>query len=145
MCISLVHVHCTCTCITQYGSTVYMYRNCHGWSTIIAIHKDITFSFNLNLSSKYVKGGEHAKKVTTYMYMWMKCHMRYEIQVYLYKHDFHRFFFICFMKKRNSITVAVRDLNFCIRTGFLPIYIVYSHIILLTLYFLMIICPDNTL
>ena len=25
--------------ITQYGSTVY-YRDCHGWSSIIAIHKE---------------------------------------------------------------------------------------------------------
>ena len=35
-----------------------VYRDCHGWSSIIAIHKDIvvfTFSFNLNLSSKDIK------------------------------------------------------------------------------------------
>ena len=42
--------------------------------------------------------------------------MRYEIQVYT-GYDFHRFFifffFIFFMKKRNSITVAVLDLKFC--------------------------------
>ena len=40
--------------ITQYGSTV----DCHGWSSIIAIHKEIlvfTFCFNLNLSSKDIK------------------------------------------------------------------------------------------
>ena len=36
--------------ITQYGSTVY-----YGWSSITAIRKDITFSFNLNLSSKDIK------------------------------------------------------------------------------------------
>ena len=37
-------------------STVY--RDCHGWSSITAIHKEIlvfTFSFNLNLSSKDIK------------------------------------------------------------------------------------------
>ena len=37
-------------------STVY--RDCHGLSSIIAIHKDIlvyTFSFNLNLSFKDIK------------------------------------------------------------------------------------------
>ena len=42
----------------QYGSTVYIRRDCHGWSSIIAIHKEIlvfTFSFNLNLSSKDIK------------------------------------------------------------------------------------------
>ena len=37
--------------ITQYG----VYRDCHGWSSIIAIHKDITFSFNLSLSFKDIK------------------------------------------------------------------------------------------
>ena len=45
------------TYITQYGSTVYI-GDCHGWSSIIAIHKEIlvfTFSFNLNLSSKDIK------------------------------------------------------------------------------------------
>ena len=34
------------------------YRDCHGWSSIIAIHKEMlvfTFSFNLNLSSKDIK------------------------------------------------------------------------------------------
>ena len=34
--------------ITQYGSTVYIHRDCHG---IIAIHKEVsvfTFSFNSN-------------------------------------------------------------------------------------------------
>ena len=47
--------------ITQYGSTVLpycVYRDCHGWSSIIAVHKEIsvfTFSFNLNLSSKDIK------------------------------------------------------------------------------------------
>ena len=38
-------------------STV-VYRDCHGWSSIIAIHKEIsvfTFSFSLNLSSKDIK------------------------------------------------------------------------------------------
>ena len=35
-----------------------VYRDCHGWSSIIAIHKEIsvfTFSFSLNLSSKDIK------------------------------------------------------------------------------------------
>ena len=35
-----------------------IYRECHGWSSIIAIHKEtsvFTFSFNLNLSSKDIK------------------------------------------------------------------------------------------
>ena len=35
-----------------------LYRDCHGLSSIIAIHKDIlvfTFSFNLNLSFKDIK------------------------------------------------------------------------------------------
>ena len=45
--------------------------------------------------------------------------MRYEMRV---KHDFHRFFvfvfFFIFMKKRNSITMAVLDLKFCMYTGF---------------------------
>ena len=41
-------------------STVVLcvHRDCHGWSSIIAIHKEIlvfTFSFNLNLSFKDIK------------------------------------------------------------------------------------------
>ena len=37
--------------ITQYGST-----DCHGWSSIIAIRKEISiFSFNITLSSKDIK------------------------------------------------------------------------------------------
>ena len=36
--------------ITQYGSIVYI-----GIASIIAIHKEITFSFNRNLSSKDIK------------------------------------------------------------------------------------------
>ena len=49
----VMYVH---ACITQYGSSVY--RDCHGLSSIIAIHKEIsviTFSFNLNLSFKDIK------------------------------------------------------------------------------------------
>ena len=37
---------------------VPLYRDCHGWSSIIAIHKEIsvfTFSFNLNLTLKDIK------------------------------------------------------------------------------------------
>ena len=37
------------------------------WFSIISIHKEMlvfTFSFNLNLSSRDIKGGEHVKKVT---------------------------------------------------------------------------------
>ena len=44
-----VHIHMYMYCV---------YRDCHGWSSIIAIHKEIlvfTFSFNLNLSSKDIK------------------------------------------------------------------------------------------
>ena len=47
-----------CVIITQYGSIYCVYRDCHGLSSIIAIHKDIlvfTFSFNLNLSFKDIK------------------------------------------------------------------------------------------
>ena len=35
-----------------------VYWDCHGWSSVIAIHKEIsvfTFSFNLNLSFKDIK------------------------------------------------------------------------------------------
>ena len=48
--------------LTQYC----VYRDCHGWSSIIAIHKEIlvfTFSFNLNLSSMDIKV-ENKQKVT---------------------------------------------------------------------------------
>ena len=40
--------------VTVYGSTVYIRRDCHGWSSIIAIHKEI-FLFNFDLSSKNIK------------------------------------------------------------------------------------------
>ena len=35
--------------ITQYGSTVYYYRDGNGWFCIIAIHKEISiFAFNFS-------------------------------------------------------------------------------------------------
>ena len=40
------------------GQQYCVYRDCHGWSSIIAIPKEIlvfTFSFNLNLSSNHIK------------------------------------------------------------------------------------------
>ena len=43
--------------ITQYSSTVYI-GICHGWSSIIAIHKDIYsfhFQFQFNLTSNDIK------------------------------------------------------------------------------------------
>ena len=44
--------------ITYMYHIVRVQRDCHGWSSIIAIHKEMlvfTFSFNLNLSSKDIK------------------------------------------------------------------------------------------
>ena len=52
------HCHSTYASITQYSSIYCVYRDCHAWSSIIAIHKEIsvfTFSFNLNLSFKDIK------------------------------------------------------------------------------------------
>ena len=46
------------TCIHVYTSHSTVVRDCHGWSSIIAIHKEIfvfNFSFNFNLSSKVIK------------------------------------------------------------------------------------------
>ena len=40
--------------ITQYGSTVYIGINCHGWSSIIAIHKEmLVFTFQFQSQSVF--------------------------------------------------------------------------------------------
>ena len=46
-----------------------------------------------------------------------KYHTWCEIQANLVFHVLH---LLLLMKKRNSITVAVQDLKFCMKTGFLP-------------------------
>ena len=49
---------CGGTALFKHARLFYGYPTVldwHGWSSIIAIHKDITFSFNLILSSKDIK------------------------------------------------------------------------------------------
>ena len=73
--------------------TYCVYRDCHGWSSIIAIHKDINsfhFQFQFNLTSNDIKVENMSKSNCMQKIVYPT---RYEIHV---KHDFHRFFIFFF-------------------------------------------------
>ena len=106
--------------------TVYWLTAVALWITLsqISLGNDMYFSISLSWTTESW-GREGNAELSNYVCTCRSCRRNTG------KYDFHRFFifffffiifffFIFFMKKRNSITVAVLDLKFCMWTGFHP-------------------------